>query len=679
MTNLDANPFAHPSTLAFELPPFSLIREEHYLPAFQAGMQQQLDEVQAILTTPGDATFDNTIVALERSGKILERVSLVFFNKTSSDTNDALEAMRAEIAPKLSAHHDAIMLNPKFFARIKGLFDNRESLNLSSEDAWLLEKYYKDLIQAGAHLSDAQRARLTELNGALSKLSTQFSKNLLADTNELAVVVESIEELDGLTQNQIAAAATAATERGLTGKWLLAQVNFTGNPLLDSLTNRGLRQRIMESSLQKGNQNNANDNKKILLEMVKLRAERAQLFGVKSHAEHITAVQTAENPGNVHAMLKKIAPAAVKNAQLEAQDLKKSAGTDIESWDWGFYTEKVRLEKYSIDTAKMQPYFELERVLHDGVFFAANKLFGITFKERPDLITYHLEARAFEVSNEDGTPLGLFIGDFFTRDSKRGGAWMNSLVKQNFLLNQLPVVVNNLNIPKPPSGQPALLTLDFTTTLFHEFGHALHGLLSQVKYPRVSGTAVQRDFVEFPSQVNEMWIMWPEVLNNYARHYETGEVMPQEWVDSLNAASTFNEGFATTSYLAAAVLDLAWHSLNSEEAALIHDVEAFEAKALADYGLDFAPVPTRYRSTYFSHIFDGGYSAGYYGYIWSEVLDADTVDWFKENGGLLRTNGNHFRDSLLGRGGSIDSMQMFRNFRGRDSKIEPLLKRRGLL
>ena len=679
MTSIAENPFSKRSELDFELPPFSQVQENHYLPAFYSGMQQQLDEVQTILNTPGDATFDNTIVALERSGKILERVSLVFFNKTSSDTNDALEAMRAEIAPKLSAHHDAIMLNPKFFARIKGLFDNRESLNLSSEDAWLLEKYYKDLIQAGAHLSDAQRARLTELNGALSKLSTQFSKNLLADTNELAVVVESIEELDGLTQNQIAAAATAATERGLTGKWLLAQVNFTGNPLLDSLTNRGLRQRIMESSLQKGNQNNANDNKKILLEMVKLRAERAQLFGVKSHAEHITAVQTAENPGNVHAMLKKIAPAAVKNAQLEAQDLKKSAGTDIESWDWGFYTEKVRLEKYSIDTAKMQPYFELERVLHDGVFFAANKLFGITFKERPDLITYHPEARAFEVSNEDGTPLGLFIGDFFTRDSKRGGAWMNSLVKQNFLLNQLPVVVNNLNIPKPPAGQPALLTLDFTTTLFHEFGHALHGLLSQVKYPRVSGTAVQRDFVEFPSQVNEMWIMWPEVLNNYARHYETGEVMPQEWVDSLNAASTFNEGFATTSYLAAAVLDLAWHSLNSEEAALIHDVEAFEAKALADYGLDFAPVPTRYRSTYFSHIFDGGYSAGYYGYIWSEVLDADTVDWFKENGGLLRTNGDHFRDSLLGRGGSIDSMQMFRNFRGRDSKIEPLLKRRGLL
>ena len=679
MTELTNNPFANRSVLEFELPPFSQIREEHYLPAFYAGMERQLAEVQGILNAPGAATFENTIVALEQSGKILERVSLVFFNKTSSDTNDALEAMRGEIAPKLSAHHDAIMLNPQFFARIKNLFDNRDSLNLSSEDSWLLEKYYKDLIQAGAHLSDAQRARLTELNGQLSKLSTQFSKNLLADTNDLAIVVDSAEELDGLTPNQISAAATAASDRGLAGKWLLAQVNFTGNPLLDSLTNRDLRKRIMQASLQKGNQNNGNDNKRILLEMVKLRAERAQLFGVNSHAEHITAVQTAENPSNIHAMLKKIAPAAVKNAELEAQDLTKSAGNEIESWDWGFYTEKVRSEKYSIDTAKMQPYFELERVLHDGVFFAANKLFGITFKERPDLVTYHPEARAFEVSNEDGSPLGLFIGDFFTRDSKRGGAWMNSLVKQNFLLNQLPVVVNNLNIPKPPAGQPALLTLDFTTTLFHEFGHALHGLLSQVKYPRVSGTAVQRDFVEFPSQVNEMWIMWPEVLNNYARHYETGEVMPQEWVDSLNAASTFNEGFATTSYLAAAVLDLAWHSLTSEEAAGVTDVEAFEAKALADYGLDFAPVPTRYRSTYFSHIFDGGYSAGYYGYIWSEVLDADTVDWFKENGGLTRKNGDHFRNTLLGRGGSIDSMQMFRNFRGRDSKIEPLLKRRGLL
>jgi peptidyl-dipeptidase Dcp len=565
------------------------------------------------------------------------------------------------------------------FKRIKDLYDARESSGLNTEDAWLLERYYKDLIHKGAHLTEAQRERLKVLNEELSSLQTQFSKNVLADTNDLAIVVDSAEELAGLSENQITAAAAAAKDRGHDGKWLIGMVNFTGNPVLDSLTNRELRKKIMQASLLKANRENENDNKPILLKMVKLRAERAKLFGKETHAEHVIAVQTAEHPDNVHAMLRKIAPAAVRNAQAEADDLKKSAGTDIESWDWGFYTEKVRVEKYNIDTSKMRPYFELERVLHDGVFFAANKLFGVSFKERPDLVTYHPEARAFEVNNENGTKVGLYIADFYTRDSKRGGAWMNSLVNQNFLFDQLPVVVNNLNIPKPPAGKPTLLTFSETTTLFHEFGHAIHGFLSQVKYPRVSGTSVQRDFVEFPSQVNEMWILWPEVVENYARHHETGEKLPQEWIDSLNAASTFNEGHATTSYLAAATLDLAWHSLNTEEAAKVTDVEAFEAQAIKDYGLDFAPVPTRYRSTYFSHIFAGGYSSGYYGYIWSEVLDADTVDWFKENGGLKRENGEHFKNTLLGRGGSIDSMQMFRNFRGRDSKIEPLLKRRGLL
>ena len=674
-----ANPFAQRSALDYELPPFALIKEEHYLPAFYEGCKQQLAEVQAILDTPGAATFENTIVALEKSGQMLMRTLLVFFNKSSSDTNDAMDKIEEEMAPKLAAHQDAINLNPALYARIKSLYDNRESLGLNTEDAWLLERYYKDLIHAGAHLSESQRDRLKELNEELSKLETQFSKNVLADTNDLAVLVETIEELDGLSENEIASAAAAAKDRGHEGKWLIGMVNFSGNPVLDSLTNRALRKKIMQDSLVKGNRPNENDNKPVILKVVKLRAERAKLFGKNTHAEHVIAVQTAEHPDNVHAMLRKIAPAAVRNAQAEAQDLKKSAGTEIESWDWGFYTEQVRLEKYNIDTSKMRPYFELESVLKNGIFFAANKLFGITFKERPDLVTYHPEARAFEVFNEDGSKLGLFIGDFYTRDSKRGGAWMNNLVDQNFLFNQLPVVVNNLNIPKPPAGKPTLLTFSETTTLFHEFGHALHGLLSQVKYPRVSGTSVQRDFVEFPSQVNEMWILWPEVVENYARHFETGEKLPQEWIDNLNAASTFNEGHATTSYLAAAILDLAWHSLDSEEAAKVSDVEAFEAQAIKDYGLDFAPVPTRYRSTYFSHIFAGGYSAGYYGYIWSEVLDADTVDWFKENGGLQRKNGEHFRNTLLGRGGSIDSMQMFRNFRGRDSKIEPLLKRRGLL
>ena len=677
MTN--ANPFAQRSTLEFELPPFALIKEEHYLPAFYEGCTQQLAEVQAILETPGAATFENTIVALEKSGQMLTRMLRVFFNKSSSDTSNSLDAIEEELAPKLAAHQDAISLNPVLFARIKSLYDTRESLGLNTEDAWLLERYYKDLIHSGAHLTESERDRLKQLNEELSKLETQFSKNVLTDTNDLAVLVESVEELDGLSENEIASAAAAAKERGHEGKWLIAMVNFSGNPVLDSLTNRELRKKIMQKSLVKANRANENDNKPILLKIVKLRAERAKLFGNNTHAEHVIAIQTAEHPDNVHAMLKKIAPAAVRNARAEAEELKKSAGSDIESWDWGFYTEQVRLEKYNIDTSKMRPYFELESVLENGIFFAANKLFGITFKERPDLATYHPEARAFEVFNEDGSKLGLFIGDFYTRDSKRGGAWMNSLVVQNSLFHQLPVVVNNLNIAKPPAGKPTLLTFDQTTTLFHEFGHALHGLLSQVKYPLVSGTSVQRDFVEFPSQVNEMWILWPEVVENYARHFETGEKLPQEWIDNLNAAATFNEGHATTSYLAAAILDLAWHSLTSDEAAKVNDVEAFEAQAIKDYGLDFAPVPTRYRSTYFSHIFAGGYSAGYYGYIWSEVLDADTVDWFKENGGLQRKNGEHFRNTLLGRGGSIDSMQMFRNFRGRDSKIEPLLKRRGLL
>jgi peptidyl-dipeptidase Dcp len=681
MTFNEGNPFAQRSTLEYELPPFEQIRDEHYLPAFYAGAEAQLVEVAKIIDLVGQPDFENTIVALERSGQLLTRMLLVFFNKSSSDTNDAIDAIEGEIAPKLAAHTDAIRLNPLLFARIKELFQNRATLNLESEDLWLLERYYHDFIHAGAHLSEVDRERLKEINEQLSKLETQFSKNLLADTNDLAVIVEDLTHLDGLSENEIAAAAAAAADRGLIGKWLIGMVNFTGNPVLTSLRNRQLRQRIMEASLMKGNRDNENDNKSILLQMAKLRAERAQLFGVRSHAEYVIQEQTAGHPDNVHKMLRQIAPAAVRNAQTEGADLQAAIAADgknftLQSWDWDLYSEQVRLAKYNIDTVAMRPYFELERVLRDGVFYAATALFGITFKERPDLVTYHPEARAFEVANSDGAPIGLFLGDYFTRDSKRGGAWMNNLVDQNFLLGHMPVVVNNLNIPKPPAGEPALLTFDETTTLFHEFGHALHGLFSQVKYPRVSGTSVQQDFVEFPSQVNEMWMLWPEVVENYAYHHLTGEKLPTEWIDNLHAASTFNEGHATASYLAAAILDLAWHSLTAGD--IVSDVLAFEAAAIADYGLDYAPVPVRYRSTYFSHIFAGGYSAGYYGYIWSEVLDADTVDWFKENGGLVRANGDHFRRELLSRGGSIDSMEMFRNFRGRNATIEPLMKRRGL-
>ena len=677
MTIDAANPFAQRSTLEYELPPFAQIKEEHYLPAFYAGCEEQLAEVEAIISS-GEATFENTFVALEKSGQMLARMLMVFYNKSSSDTSDSLIAIEEEMAPKLSAHSDSIKLNPELFARIKKLYENRASLGLNEEDANLVDKYYTDFIHAGAHLTEAQRETLKGLNEQLSKLQTQFDKSVLAEINDQAVIVDDVKDLDGLSENEIAACQAAAKDRGLEGKYLIGAVNFSGNPLLASLKNRELRKKVMQNSLMKANRDNENDTKKILVEMATLRATRAKLFGVKNHAEWVLQTNTAKNPINVHKMLRQIAPSAVRNAKAEGADLQKAIGDglQLESWDWDLYTEKVRLEKYNVDTTAMRQYFELERVLEDGVFFAANKLFGISFKERKDLLTYHPEARAFEVFNEDGSKMGLYIGDFYTRDSKHGGAWMNNLVDQNFLFNQLPVVVNNLNIPKPPAGQPTLLTFDEIVTLFHEFGHALHGLLSQVKYIRTSGTNVERDFVEFPSQVNEMWILWPEVVQNYARHYESGEKLPQEWIDNLNASKTFNEGHDTTSYLAAAILDLAWHEL--EDGQTVDDVIAFEKKAIEDYGLDYSPVPTRYRSTYFSHIFAGGYSAGYYGYIWSEILDAETVDWFKENGGLSRKNGQHFRDQLLGRGSSIDSMQMFKNFRGREATIEPLLKRRGL-
>ena len=648
------------------------------MPAFYAGMEEQSQEI-AKITSQSEITFENTIVALERSGQILTRVANVFYNKSSSDTNEAIDAIEAEIAPKLAAHSDSIKLNPDLFQRISVLIGSIDTL--SPEDAWILRRYYEDFVHAGAKLTAEKRERVKAINEELSSLQTSFAKNLLADTNDLAVFVDDVQLLEGLSANQIAACKAAAEARGKNDTWMIGMVNFTGHPLLRSMKNRSLREKVMRNSLMKGARSNANDTRKTLLRMVELRTERAKLFGLNCHADYVLSQQTASNLDNVHAMLGKIAPAAASNARKEGADIEAAMNRDgaheLQSWDWDYYTERVRAEKYDLDTSLMKPYFELNRVLHDGVFFAAGKLFGMQFKERSDLQAYHPEARVFEVFNEDGSAIGLYIADFYTRDSKRGGAWMNSLVKQSTLLNQKPVVVNNLNIPKPPKGEPTLLTYDETTTLFHEFGHAIHGLLSNVRYPRVSGTAVQRDFVEFPSQVNEMWILWPEVLDNYARHYETGERLPQAWVDKLNESSTFNEGHATTSYMAASVLDLAWHSLESMDG--VTSVEEFEAKAISDYGLDYHPVPTRYRSTYFSHIFAGGYSSGYYGYIWSEVLDADTVEWFKENGGLTRANGDHFRKSLLSRGGSVDSMQMFRDFRGRDAEIQPLLRRRGLV
>lgn len=680
MTFNEENPFAHRSTLPYELPPFERIANEHYLPAFYAGCEAHLAEIDAIVAQPS-TTFENTIVAMERAGALLGRMLFVFYNKSSSDTSDELDAIEAEIAPKLAAHQDAIHLNPELFKRIKSLHEDKDVLLLDAESNWLLERYYRDFVHAGAHLTEQQRETLKGYNERLSVLQTQFDQRQHTDVNDLAIVVDSIDELDGLSEAQIATLAAAADSRGLLGKWVIPMVNYTGHPLLASLTNRSLRERIMRNSLSKGGRGNENDVTQIVKEFVHLRAKRAKLMGFKNHAEYVISEQTAGNPTNVHKMLRRIAPAAIRNARLEAADIQSAIDDEhgdfeVASWDWDYYTEKVRVAKYNVDTEKFKPYFELERVLHDGIFFAATKLFGITFSPREDLVAYHKDARVFEVHNEDGTELALFIFDAYARESKRGGAWMNNLVDQSRLLGQKPVVVNNLNIPKPPAGEPTLLTFDETNTLFHEFGHALHGMLSDVNYPRFSGTATPRDFVEFPSQVNEMWMLWPEVVQNYAKHHITGEPLPSEWIANLKATDTFNQGHATTSYLAAAILDLAWHEL--DETAEVPNVFEFEDQAIEDYGLNFSPVPTRYRTTYFSHIFAGGYSAGYYGYIWSEVLDAETVEWFKANGGLTRANGDHFRATLLSRGGCEDAMQLFRNFRGQDASIEPLLVRRGL-
>jgi peptidyl-dipeptidase Dcp len=675
------NPFLLPSTLPYQLPPFADITDEDYRPAFELGMAEQLAEIDAIATSTDAATFDNTILALERSGQVLSRVSNVFFNKSSADSTAITLALEEEIAPLLAAHSDAIRLNPALYVRISSLEDRSDELGLDDESRYLIERYHTEFTLAGAGLSDQEKERLRALNGTLSTLTTRFEKNLLAETNDLAVRFDDVAELDGLTNAEISAAAQAAQERGLDGSYLLTLVLPTGHPALASLTRRDVRERIMRASRSRGIRGGEHDNQGLVLEITRLRAERAKLLGFGSHAAFVTADETAKTQENVAAMLGSLAPAAARNARAEQADLQALVDTgdephDVESWDWAFLTEQVRTTRFAVDTAAMRPYFEANRVLVSGIFFAAEQLYGVRFAERIDLVAYHPEVRVFEVSEADGSPVGLYLLDLYTRDSKRGGAWMNPLISQNALLGTPTVVVNNLNVPKPALGEPTLLSFDEVKTFFHEFGHALHGLFARVRYPRFAGTNVHRDFVEFPSQVNEMWMLWPEVLSNYAVHHETGERMPQELVDNIRRSTSFNEGFLTSEYLAAAMLDQAWHRIGS--GTVIEDVAAFETDALATAGLDNPAVPTRYASTYFAHTFSGGYDAGYYSYIWSEVLDADAVEWFTENGGLTRENGDRFRSLLLGVGGSKDPLEAYRDFRGRDARIEPLLVRRGL-
>jgi len=687
-TDLDpANPFATESTLPYGLPDFTRIREEHYLPALVAGMAQQREEIERIATDPADPTPENTLEALERSGRLLHRAATAFFNQSSSDSTPGLEAIEEEVAPLLAAHQDALYLDARVHARLEALHAAVESgeLALEPDTAWLLHQQRTAFVRAGIGLDAEAQDRLRALNAEITTLETAFGRKLLAGANAAAVLVTDEAELDGLSPDARAAARQAATDRGHTDAWLIELQLPTQQAPLASLRDRALRERLHTASVTRGATGGEHDTRDTVLDLVRLRAERARLLGYEHHAAYIAEDATAKTSEAATGILTQLAPAAVANARAEAADLQQALerdvpGATLEAWDWAYYAEQVRKERRSLDDSLLRPYLELERVLHDGVFRAATALYGIRLTERTDLVGYHPDVRVFEVHEEDGTPLGLFLGDFWTRESKRGGAWMNNLVDQSRLLGEKPVVVNNLNIPKPPAGEPTLLTWDEVITMFHEFGHALHGLFSDVRHPSQSGTEVPRDFVEYPSQINEMWAWEPSILRAYAVHHVTGEPMPQEWIDTMLASRLDNEGFATTEYLAAALLDQAWYQLAPGEAPTdVADVVPFEAAALERAGVAFAPVPPRYRTTYFNHVFGGGYSAGYYSYIWSEVLDADTVTWFEENGGLSRENGERFRRALLAKGGSGDPMDAFRELRGRDPQIAPLLARRGLL
>ncbi|WP_018773187.1 M3 family metallopeptidase [Arthrobacter sp. 131MFCol6.1] len=667
------NPLLSPSTLPYGLPPFADIEDAHYAEAVEAGLAEHLAEIQAIVDTPAAPTFENTALAMERSGRLLDRAAAPFFTLVSADAPDTIRDLETRLSPLFAAHQDAVYLNRGLYERFAAL----DATVLDAESARLVEEYLKEFRASGIQLDDAGQERLKEVNAELSRLGTEFGQRVKEGMKSAALLLDDADDLAGLPADDVASAAEAARTAGHEGKFLLTLIQPSNQPAMAALANRDVRRRLYEASIGRGSDGGSFDVLDLVKDMVRLRAEKASLLGFANFAELSVDRQTAPDFQAVQAMMSRLAPAAVRNADAEAEALAEAAGHPLEAWDWAYYSAKVKRERYAVDEQALRPYFELDRVLNDGVFFAANALYGVTFHERADLAGYHPDVRVWEVKNSDGTDLGLFLGDYYTRDTKRGGAWMNSLVEQSGLLNTRPVVINNLNISKPPAGEPTLLTLDELRTTFHEFGHALHGLFSAVTYPRFSGTNVPRDFVEYPSQVNEMWIMWPEVLANYARHHATGEPLPQETVDKLNAAQLWGEGFGTTEYLGAALLDLAWHVLDGSD--IPDDAVEFEAKALAAAGVAHSLIPPRYRTGYFQHIFAGGwYAAGYYSYIWSEVLDADTVEWFKEKGGLSRANGDFFRAELLSRGNSRDPLESFRAFRGRDSDLGPLLKRRGL-
>ena len=670
------NPLLSESSLPYHLPPFAEIKDEHFAPAFEKGMSEELAQVSAIANNTAKPTFENTVVALERSGESLNRARRAFGALTASLTNPELEKLDATFSPRFAAHQDAISLNAVLFERIRSLYERRAGLGLDPESLRLVERYYRDFVRRGAKLSAGEKNKMKAINAELAKLTAQFRQNVLKEINASSVIVDTREELAGLPEPAITAAAAAAKAAGAEGKFAIRLINTSGQPPLDLLQNASVRRRVMDASLARGRRGNEFDNRAVVLAIARKRAELAQLLGFPHFAAYQLEEQTAGTVEEVSKLMARIAPAAVANARKEAVELRKAAGTDITAADWSYYTEKVRLTRYAFDESQLRPYYEMRRVLVDGVFYAATKLYGITFKERTDLKGYSPDMFVFEVFNADSTPLGLFLGDFYARPNKRGGAWASAYVPQSGLSGHKAVIGNHQNVPKPLAGEPTLMTHDEVNTMFHEIGHALHGLFSAVKYPRFAGTSVPRDFVEFPSQVNEMWAAWPEVFEHYAIHYQTGKPMPRELLDKVKSAGEFNQGFETSEIAAAAILDQAWHRLKPSE--IPDDVAAFEAAVFKKNGLDFAPVPSRYGSTYFSHSFAGGYAAGYYSYLWSEVLDADTVEWFKQNGGLKRANGDRFRSLLLSRGGSLEAKEMYRTFRGADPDPAPFLKRRSL-
>ncbi|MBT0773070.1 M3 family metallopeptidase [Kineosporia sp. J2-2] len=678
-----SNPFARASDLAYGLPPFASVREEHYLPAFRVGMQQQLAEVEALAQSPEPVSVATVLDPLERSGALLSRVYRVFFNLIGSSVTDGLREIETEVNPLLAAHRDAIVMNPALFAKVAELYAQREQI-ADEETRRLLVRQHDDMVRAGAGLDAAGQERLRAINQELARLASTFREDLRADTNDLAVHVEDASRLDGLPPDALAAAHTAAQDRGLRG-YLITLLLPSGQPALASLTDRAVREGLYRASVSRGRRDNAYDTRPTLTRQVALRAERAALLGFPSHAAYVAADQTAGDVDSVTKLLTALVGPAVQNARVEQAELTERLHADgfegdLRPWDWAYYAELVARERFSRDSAALRPYFELGSVLRNGIFAAAGGLYGLHFVRRDDLRGYADDVDVYEAFTEAGAGLGLVLTDWYSRDAKRGGAWMSSFVSQARLTGERPVIVINLNLSRPPAGSPTLLTLDEVGTAFHEFGHVLHGLLSDVRYPRLSGTRVPRDFVEFPSQVNEMWAWQPELLRRYALHHATGEPLPSDALDSVISAQSYGQGFATVEMLGASLLDQAWHGRGADDPAITPEqVDAFERQVLASHGLDLDAVPPRYGSTYFEHIFGGDYSAGYYSYLWSEVLDADTVEWFLAQGGLDRKAGARFRDELLSRGGSVDPMAAVERVLGRAPRLEPLLERRGLL